>query len=71
VGAAEHRPAPSWGVLVEVYEAALTELTELDDPHLEPLIEELTRLYGQAMLELDLRERAQRTTALASRVGRA
>ena len=66
MGAAEHRPAPSWGVLAEVYEAALTELIELDDPHLEPLIEEFTRLYGQATLELGLRERTQRTTGRAS-----
>lgn len=66
MGAAAHRPAPSWGVLAEVYEAALTELIELGDRHLEPLIEEFTRLYGQAMLEFGLRERTQRITGRAS-----
>ena len=69
MGTAEHRPAPPWGVLVEVYEAALAGLDELNDPHLASLTEELTRLHGRAMLELDLRE-PQRATALTDRAHR-
>lgn len=45
-------------MLVDVYHNVLQELVALDDPELQPFIHEVNQLYGNALFELHMQQRA-------------